>query len=96
MKPYSQFFARHKYTIKIGTEVVGTSNPGDIFFSDLHVEDDELYHLALTDIIETTGRCWLLTDEDNEAHEELATAANFQCLGPGVWLREVEPATMDV
>lgn len=96
MTPYSQFIAQHKYTIKIGTEVVGTSNPGDIFISDLQIDDDdEAFHLALTDLRETTGRCWLLTDENNEWHDAIAIAADFSNLGPGVWIREPEPATME-
>ena len=96
MTPYSEFIGLRIYTIKIGTEIVGTSNPGDIFISDLHLnDDDEIFHIALTDLNDITGRCWLLTDEDNEWHDALAIAANFSNLGPGVWIREVEPAILE-
>ena len=84
---YCQTMGLEIYTIKVGTEVVGKSAPGDIFFSDFHIENSDDYAVALQAINACTGRCWLLTDDDNPTNDELAQEADFEFLGTGVWFR---------
>jgi len=86
--PYTQDLATFKYIIKIHDEIVGLAEPGDIFFSLLDIDNPDDYNVAYTDINTTTGRCWLLTDEGVDLHDDFAASLKFVELGPGVWFRD--------
>ena len=68
-------------------EYLGHTNEGDMFISDLSLENWSvtMAKILAPELLEK--RCWLMTDEHDEEHIKFAEGAHFDELSPGVWLR---------
>jgi hypothetical protein len=88
MEPFDLFSlteCKQVYTIKIGAQVIGHTRPGDLFISNLKINDAESAGLvvdaALHDSRFVGREIWLLTDPANADHTQVAQDAGFQRLG---------------